>query len=53
MNIEPFREELRALINRHNLENGSSTPDHILADYLVDCLLNYERAVIARADGED
>jgi len=36
--ILTFRKELISLINRHSLENGSNTPDFILADYLMDCL---------------
>jgi hypothetical protein len=28
----------------HSMENGSNTPDFILANYLVDCLRAFERA---------
>ena len=37
MNDE-FRKELTGLINKHSLENGSDTPDYIIADYLIRCL---------------
>jgi len=37
--------ELRALINRHSAENGSDTPDYILAEFLVDCLAAFGRTV--------
>ena len=40
-----FREELRDLINKHSMENGSNTPDHILADYLLTCLDNFGKIV--------
>ena len=26
------------LLNRYSMENGSNTPDFMLADYLIDCL---------------
>ena len=40
-----FREELETLINRYSRENKSNTPDFVLADYLVNCLNAYDRAV--------
>jgi hypothetical protein len=40
-----FMEELRALINRHSAENGSDTPDFLLAAYLYDCLVAFDRTV--------
>jgi hypothetical protein len=43
-----FRKELEALINRHSKENGSDTPDFILAEYLNDCLAAYDKAVTRR-----
>lgn len=33
-----FKKELESLINRYCRENGSNTPDFILAEYLNDCL---------------
>jgi hypothetical protein len=39
-----LQESLRRLINRLSLENGSNTPDFILADYLIESLKAYERA---------
>lgn len=35
---DDFKKELRDLLNRYSQENGSNTPDFILADYLFDCL---------------
>jgi len=44
-----FRDELEALINRHNMESGSDTPDFILAKFLADCLAAFDAAVTRRA----
>lgn len=49
MNAIEFRKELEALINRNSMENGSSTPDFILADYLVASLAAFDAAVTRRA----
>ena len=43
-----FVEELSNLINRHSQENGSDTPDWILAEYLSECLLNFNRIMQRR-----
>jgi len=43
-----FQKELEQLINKHSMENGSDTPDYILAEYLTSCLKAYGRAVQAR-----
>lgn len=45
-----FRAELETLINRHSKENGSDTPDFILADYMADCLDAYDKAVTRRTE---
>ena len=39
-----FRRDLAAAINRASRENGSNTPDFILADYLAGCLEIFDRA---------
>jgi hypothetical protein len=43
-----FFTELTSLINRHSIENGSNTPDYILAEYLLMCLEAYEISVNGR-----
>lgn len=43
-----FRQELEHLINKHNGENGSDTPDFILADFLSECLAAFDKAANAR-----
>ena len=45
---ERFANELITLINRHSMENGSDTPDFILAQYLKKCLEAYEYAAKSR-----
>lgn len=39
-----FRRELEALLNKHSMENGSDTPDVIMADYLIVCLVAFDVA---------
>lgn len=43
-----FRKELTTLVNRYSQENGSNTPDFLLAAYLVACLETYDVTVSAR-----
>jgi hypothetical protein len=40
--------QLENLLNQYCIENGSNTPDFILAQYLLNCLRAYESAVNAR-----
>ena len=40
--------ELETLINRNSIENGSNTPDFILAKYLMACLNAFENALGSR-----
>lgn len=43
-----FCDELAAVLNRHSKENGSNTPDFILADYLEMCLAAFDATSRAR-----
>lgn len=43
-----FRNELESLINQHSMENGSNTPDFLLAGYLQSCLDAFDHAVCER-----
>ena len=43
-----FETELRELINRHNKEAASNTPDFILAQYLEACLVAFSTATQQR-----
>lgn len=43
-----FEEELETLINKHSMENGSNTPDWILARYLRECLSLWNMTVQQR-----
>ena len=45
---QPLIEELSATLNRHSMENGSDTPDFILATFLSDALNALDKAVAAR-----
>lgn len=39
-----FRDELSSLLNKCSRENGSNTPDWILANYMTSCLEAFEIA---------
>jgi len=43
-----FRKELKQLVNKNNMENGSNTPDFILADFMADCLAAFDSATNER-----
>lgn len=44
----PLKDKIREQINISCAENGSDTPDYILAEYLIDCLAAFDKAVLAR-----
>ena len=44
----PFEKELELLINRQCAEQASNTPDFILAEYMMDCLQAYNKAICVR-----
>lgn len=46
--MSKFESELEEVINRHSQENGSDTPDFILAMYMNDCLKAFNLAVKRR-----
>jgi hypothetical protein len=48
MAVTDFEKQLSDLINTHNKENGSNTPDFILAKYMATCLEAFNEAVRAR-----
>ncbi len=47
-NREQIVREFAEVINRNSLENGSDTPDFILAEYLMCCLEIHDDAAINR-----
>jgi hypothetical protein len=49
MRYETFMLEVRDVINRNSLEQGSNTPDYIIAQYLRDCLMAWDYASQTRA----
>lgn len=48
MTPDTLTDHLTRFINFRSLENGSGTPDFILAEYITDCLIAFERAVQKR-----
>lgn len=44
-NESQFRNELTNLINRYSMENGSNTPDFLLAEYLTVQLNTWDQFV--------
>lgn len=42
---DEFCTELRQLLNKHSKENGSDTPDFVLAEYLNECLRIFDYSV--------
>lgn len=42
--MESLDSSLRTLLNRFSAENGSNTPDFILANYLMACLAAFDAA---------
>jgi hypothetical protein len=45
-----LEDEIRAALNRFSAENGSNTPDFVLAAYLLACLGAFDDAVKKRAE---
>jgi len=48
MSETSFRAELEKLINCQSMENGSNTPDYVLAAFLMNCLFAFDAATKAR-----
>ncbi len=48
--VNVLRNEIEEVISKHNLENGSDTPDFVLAEYLTDCLRAFDKAVSKREE---
>jgi hypothetical protein len=48
MNKAQLTDDISAAINRNSAENGSDTPDYILAEYLVACLEALEKTIKLR-----
>jgi len=46
--MKQFTKDLAHLINKHSLESQSDTPDFILAEYLTESLISYNRACCKR-----
>lgn len=48
--MSEFKKKLEDIINRCSKENGSDTPDFILAEYLIGCLETFDRATRLRTE---
>jgi hypothetical protein len=46
--MSQLQKEIATSINRVSAENGSNTPDFILAEFLTDCLAAWDKASLAR-----
>ena len=46
---DALHNDIRDVLNRHSAENGSNTPDFILARLLLDALAAFDKAVVHRA----
>lgn len=44
VNEMTFQEALENVINAYSMENGSNTPDFVLAKYLKSCLIAFDVA---------
>lgn len=42
-NYESLKRDLIKVMNMHGIDTGCSTPDYILAEYLIDCLKSYKK----------
>jgi len=40
-----FQKDVEGLLNKHNFDTYSNTPDFILAEYLTNCLLSFGHSV--------
>ena len=40
-----FHQDLRAVFNKHSVENGANIPDNVLATYTIECIRALENAV--------
>lgn len=50
MDTKSLRAEIEVALNRCSAENQSNTPDFILAHFLTDCLMAFDKAT-NRRDG--
>ncbi len=46
--MKTFKKEIESVINKYSKENGSNTPDFILAEYLLNCFKNFNIATNRR-----
>jgi hypothetical protein len=44
-----FANDLAAVLNKHSMEDGSNTPDYVLAQFLIECLQAWNAGIGLRA----
>lgn len=47
MNVK-LKDEIKNLLNKYSAEDESNTPDHVLAEYIANCLDAFDLAVNSR-----
>ena len=50
MRQKTFRTQLERLINSCSMENGSNTPDFVLATFMAECLAAFDKATNRREE---
>lgn len=50
---DDFKDNVTKLLVDLNIEELAETPAHIVADYLVDCLINYSTTMVKRNNIEE
>ena len=48
--MNSLQNELRAILNKYSAENGSNTPDFLLAQFLLGCLAAFDEATRQREE---
>ena len=43
MDDENLKQQLSTIMNTYGIDNECSTPDYILAEYLINCLKGYKK----------
>ncbi len=48
--MSDLRKQIEEALNRESAENGSNTPDFILAEFLIDSLAAFDKSVVRREE---
>ena len=47
-----LRRDLSFVLNKHSIDNSLNIPDFILADYLIDCVISFDKLSTATLEYE-